>query len=58
MSDVIDEKQNIVTRKNIGSVDLHQIWRYGGALSKPRPDDQALETCLESIHIWIEKELT
>jgi hypothetical protein len=58
MSDVLDEKRNTVTRKNIGSVDLHQVWRYGGALTNPRPDDQAVELCLEDIHSWIEKELT
>lgn len=57
MSDVKDSQRNLVTRTHIRISDLHQVWRYGGALKNPPADDQAMEASLEKIQNWIEKEL-
>ncbi len=57
MSDVKDERKTLMTRRNIRIGDLHQVWRYGGALIDPPADDTSIEASLEKIHNWIEKEL-
>lgn len=57
MADVRDEQRNCVIRKNIRISDLHQVWRYGGALEQPPADDAHMEAHLEKIQNWIEKEL-
>ena len=57
MADVRDEQRNFVSRKHIRISDLHQVWRYGGALEHPPADDANMEAHLEKIQNWIEKEL-
>lgn len=57
MSDVKNDQNSIINRKNIGIGDLHQVWRYGGDLKNPPVDNTAMEASLEKIQDWIEKEL-
>lgn len=42
-----------IRRCHIG--ELNQIWRYGGELEKPK--DHEIEQHLETIQLWIAKEL-
>jgi len=57
MSDVKDDRKNTISRKNIRASDLHQVWRYGGALLHPPIDDANMEAILEKMQVWIETEL-
>lgn len=42
--------------RNCGVGELNQVWRYGGCLELPC-DDRNIESRLEEIHKWIQKEL-
>lgn len=57
LSDVQDERRNVISRRNNRFDALHQAWRYGGELVSPPVDDAAMESELEIIHRLIEKEL-
>ncbi len=57
LSDVLDRRRNVISRKSNRVDTLHQAWRYGGKLEAPPLDDVAMETQLELVRRLIEKEL-